>query len=123
MWGRYSLCLLLCFGLFRRSADLPPSGLAVRRHPPLAQVKDRMHRQHKILHPIGLVAFKRDPAGAATGMTRSWMLMRGRTLPRPRRLPRRLDLAGSVAVSMPLGLISGWAFRPFNRAISARSSP
>jgi len=33
-------------------------GPAIRRHPPLAQVTDRPHRQHKLLDQIGLVALE-----------------------------------------------------------------
>ena len=59
-----------------------------------------------------------DPAGAAALMIRSSTTTRGRTLPRPRRFSRLTGFAGSVALSMPLGLTSGGPFKPFSRAIS-----
>ena len=50
------------------------------------------------------------------------MLTRGRTLLRRGRPACRSGFAGSVALSMPLGLMSGGPFKPFSRAISARCS-
>src|ERR1700722_17894933 len=49
------------------------------------------------------------------------MPTRGVTLPRNRRLPSP-GFAGSVPLSMPLGLIVGRTFKPFSRAISSRCS-
>src|ERR1700683_2259134 len=49
-------------------------------------------------------------------------MTRGLTLPRPRRFSSRSGFAGSVALSMPLGLMSGRPFSPFSRAISSRSA-
>ena len=97
-------------------------GLAVRCNPTLSPVADRLHRQHKLLDQICLEPLKRDPAGAATFNTRSSTSTRGWTLPRRRRLSWLPGLAGSVAFSIPLGLISGRPFRPFSRATSSRSS-
>src|SRR5215212_1004442 len=34
------------------------NGLATPRHPAFAPVADRMHRQHKLLHQVDLVAFE-----------------------------------------------------------------
>src|SRR5271165_3540647 len=50
------------------------------------------------------------------------MLTRGVTLPRNRRFPFLAGFGGSVALSMPLGLIGGRPFRPFRRAISSHCS-
>src|SRR3954470_21267339 len=49
------------------------------------------------------------------------MLTRGLTLPRLERFSLGAGRGGSVASSMPLGLSVGGSFRPFSRAISARS--
>src|SRR5208282_2815424 len=54
--------------------------------------------------------------------TWSSILTRGVTLPRNRRFPFVAGFSGSVALSMPLGLILGRPFRPFRRAISSRCS-
>ena len=48
-----------------------------------------------------------DPSGTATFTTWSSMPTRGATLPRNRRFPFLPGLGGSVALSMPLGLIVG----------------
>src|SRR4051812_38730505 len=50
------------------------------------------------------------------------MMTRGVTLPRNRRFAFSPSLTGSVAWSMPLGLMAGRPFKPFRRAISARCS-
>src|SRR5271165_5447675 len=55
-------------------------------------------------------------------MIRSSTSTRGRTLPRPGRFSRLRGFAGLVALSMPLGLMSGRPFSPFSRAISSRCS-
>ena len=69
-----------------------------------------------------IAALKRDPAGTGAFSTRSSTLTRGRTLPRPKRFSCLSGLPGSVALSMPLGLMSGRPFSPFSRAISSRCS-
>src|SRR3979411_3166513 len=51
------------------------------------------------------------------------MQTRGVTLPRNRRFCFLAGCGGSVALSMPLGLILGRPFRPFRAAISSRSWP
>src|SRR5271166_1160487 len=65
---------------------------------------------------------KRDPGGTVALITWSSMMTGGVTLPRNRRFPFLAGLGGSVAWSMPLGLMAGRPFRPFRRAISSRSS-
>jgi len=95
-------------------------GLAVRRHPALAAVADRMHRHHEFLHQVGLVALEARSGRAVAFNTRSSTLTRGLTLPRRGLFPGRVGPAGVVAFSMPLGLISGRPFNPFSRAISSR---
>src|SRR4051812_14401132 len=51
------------------------------------------------------------------------MRTRGLTLPRNCYFACSPGFTGSVALSMPLGLIAGRLFNPFRRAISARCSP
>jgi hypothetical protein len=65
---------------------------------------------------------KRDPAGMEALMIRSSTTTRGPTLPRSGRFPCIPGLGGSVALSMPLGLMPGRPFNPFSRAISSRCS-
>src|SRR5215213_5732280 len=67
---------------------------------------------------------KQDPSGTAAALiTWSSMTTRGVTLPRNRRFSCSTGFAGSVALSMPLGLMPGRPFNPFRRAISSRCSP
>ena len=96
--------------------------LAVWCDPTLAEVADRMDRQHKLLDLIGLVALE-----ARSGRHRSLddPILDDNTRP-DLATARALSLypgpGGSVALSMPLGLMSGRPFNPFSRAISSRCS-
>jgi hypothetical protein len=55
-------------------------------------------------------------------MTRSSIAARTRLAPRLRRFPPLADGFGSLACSIPDGLIDGGPLSPFSRAISARNA-
>ena len=97
-------------------------GLARRRQPALATVAYHPRGDHQVLHLIRLVALELRSFRPATRSPRSSM--------RPAAPPCRGRGAcaacrwrfGSVASSMPLGLITGRPFSPFSRAFSSRSA-
>ena len=95
-------------------------GLAGRRQPALATVAHHPRGQHQILHLVRLVALE-----LRARRTRHPQHLGLRRDPR-RHLAAAAALAplaasfGSVASSMPLGLIDGRPLSPFSRAISSR---